>query len=199
MLIVLDGHSTLPDGSTYPLTIGKLALGAPEFNQSWLHFPPNPRWNGTFITSNMFGDGRAPSNSYGMHIGSAAFGIPGSLMIGGYDQSRVLSPVSSQPYAIDSLPIDLLDIGIGVADGESPFNFTSQGPSRSSCIWELVNSGLDARNSRRHNTLSFPASKHLRCHHRKSSRDFPIQIWTLLLGHSRSTIQDNRLLPRLRI
>lgn len=61
-----------------------------------------------------------------MHIGSAAFGIPGSLTIGGYDQSRVLGPVLSQPYAIDSLPIDLLDIGIGVADGELPFNFTSQ-------------------------------------------------------------------------
>lgn len=56
MLVVLDGHSTLPDGSTYPLTIGKLVLGAPEFNQSWLHFPSNPRWNGTFITSNMFAE-----------------------------------------------------------------------------------------------------------------------------------------------
>lgn len=127
MLVISDGHETLPDGSTYPLTIGKLALGAPEFNQSWNYFPPNPRWNGTFITSSMFGEGRTPSNSYGMHIGSAAFGIPGSLTIGGYDQSRVLGPVSSQPYAIDHLPIDLLDIGIGVEAGASPFNFSSQG------------------------------------------------------------------------
>lgn len=126
MLVILDGHSTLPDGSTYPLTIGKLSLGAPEFNQSWNYFPPDPRWNGTFITSSMFAEGRTPSNSYGMHIGSAALKIPGSLTMGGYDQSRVLGPVSSQPYAIDHLPIDLLDIGIGVADGESPFNFTSQ-------------------------------------------------------------------------
>ncbi|ELR02107.1 hypothetical protein GMDG_05267 [Pseudogymnoascus destructans 20631-21] len=140
MLVVSDGHETLPDGSTYPLTIGKLALGAPEFNQSWNHFPPNPRWNGTFITSSMFGEGRTPSNSYGMHIGSAAFGIPGSLTIGGYDQSRVLSPVSSQPYAIDHLPIDLLDIGIGVEDGASPFDFSSQ-----ACLLASGNSSI--RNS----------------------------------------------------
>ncbi|OBT77689.1 hypothetical protein VF21_03724 [Pseudogymnoascus sp. 05NY08] len=126
MLVVSNGHETLPDGSTYPLTIGKLALGAPNFNQTWDHFPPNPRWNGTFITSSMFGEGRTPSNSYGMHIGSPAFGIPGSLTIGGYDQSRVLGLVSSQPYAIDHLPIDLLDIGIGVEVGASPFNFSSQ-------------------------------------------------------------------------
>ncbi|KFY16972.1 hypothetical protein V492_00981 [Pseudogymnoascus sp. VKM F-4246] len=126
MLVVSNGHGTLPDGSTYPLTIGKLALGAPEFNQSWAYFPPDPRWNGTFITSSMFGEGRTPSNSYGMHIGSAAFGIPGSLTIGGYDQSRVLGPVSSQPYSIDHLPIDLIDIGIGVGGGASPFDFSSQ-------------------------------------------------------------------------
>ncbi|KAF4627049.1 hypothetical protein G7Y89_g11108 [Cudoniella acicularis] len=61
-----------------------------------------------------------------MHIGSAAMGIPGSLNIGGFDQSRAMGPVSSQVYSIDHLPIDLLDIGIGVAEGASPFNFTSQ-------------------------------------------------------------------------
>jgi hypothetical protein len=61
-----------------------------------------------------------------MHIGSAAMGIPGSLNIGGFDQSRALGPVSSQAYTLDHLPIDLLDIGIGVAEGASPFNFTAQ-------------------------------------------------------------------------
>ena len=73
----------------------------------------------------MLRQGSTQSNSYGMHVGSAKMNIPGSLMIGGFDQSRVLGPVSSQAYAIDHLPIDLLDIGIGVAVGDSPFPKTS--------------------------------------------------------------------------
>lgn len=126
LLLITAAHETLPDGTTYPSQIGKLALGAPEFNQSWLHFPPNPRWNGTLLPSALFKQGLSPSNSYGMHIGSAAKGISGSLTFGGFDQSQVIGPVSSQVYNIDHLPIDLLDIGFGVAEGASPFNFTSQ-------------------------------------------------------------------------
>jgi hypothetical protein len=126
MLVISAANEELPDGTTYPVQIGKLGLGAPNFNQTWLHFPPNPRWNGTLLPSALFEQGMAPSNSYAMHIGSAAMGIPGSLNIGGFDQSRAIGPVSSQVYNIDHLPIDLLDIGIGVAEGASPFNFTSQ-------------------------------------------------------------------------
>ncbi|KAF8850424.1 hypothetical protein BDZ45DRAFT_193940 [Acephala macrosclerotiorum] len=126
MLVVSEAYETLPDGTTYPMQIGHLSLGAPEFNESWLHFPPNPRWNGTLLPSALFEQGNTPSNSYGLHIGSEALGIPGSLNIGGFDPSRALGPVSSQVYAINRLPIDLLDIGIGVTEGASPFNFTSQ-------------------------------------------------------------------------
>jgi hypothetical protein len=126
LLVISAANEKLPDGTTYPVQIGKLGLGAPNFNQTWNHFPPNPNWNGTLLPSALFEQGLAPSDSYGMHIGSAAMGIPGSLNIGGFDQSRALEPVSSQAYVIDHLPIDLLDIGIGVAEGASPFNFTSQ-------------------------------------------------------------------------
>ncbi|RDL33239.1 uncharacterized protein BP5553_08678 [Venustampulla echinocandica] len=42
------------------------------------------------------------------------------------DQSRVVGTVTYQPLGQNWLPIDLLDIGIGVAVGESPFNFTSK-------------------------------------------------------------------------
>ena len=125
MLVISGANERLPDGTAYPVQIGKLGLGAPSANQSWLHFPPNPRWNGTLLTSALFEQGLAPSNSYGMHIGSAAMGIPGSLNIGGFDQTRAMGPVSNQDYNIDHLPIDLLDIGIGVAEGASPFNVTS--------------------------------------------------------------------------
>lgn len=126
MLVVSEAYETLPDGTTYLMQIGHLSLGAPEFNESWLHFPPNPRWNGTILPSALFEQGNAPPSSYGLHIGSEALGISGSLNIGGFDASRALEPVSSQVYAIDRLPIDLLDIGIGVAEGASPFNFTSK-------------------------------------------------------------------------
>ena len=127
MLVVSAAHETLPDGTTYPPQVGKLGLGAPEFNQSWLHFPPNPRWNGTLLPSSMFAQGLTTSISYGMHIGSPALGITGSLTIGGYDQSRALGVISSQAYSIDHLPIDLLDIGLGVAEGHTPlpFNYKS--------------------------------------------------------------------------
>lgn len=126
LLVITSAHETLPDGTTYPAQIGKLSLGAPNANQSWRHFPPSPHWNGTLLSSALFEKGVSPSNSYGMHIGSASMGIPGSLNFGGFDQSRAIGPVSSQAYNIDHLPIDLLDIGIGVAEGASPFNFTSR-------------------------------------------------------------------------
>lgn len=126
LLVISSAYETLPDGTTYPVQIGKLGLGAPEFNQSWNFFPPNPRWNGTQLSSAIYSAGRTSSISYGMHVGSVALGIPGSLSMGGYDSSRVLGPVSSQAYIIDHLPIDLLDIGIGVAEGGSPFDFDSK-------------------------------------------------------------------------
>ena len=123
LLVITDGYSTLPDGTEYGPTIGALALGGPNFNETW-DLPPYG-WNGTLLTSSLFAQGHAPSNSYGMHIGSTTVGIPGSLNIGGYDKTRVLEPVSSQPYELNVLPIDLLDISIGVAVGQSPFNFSS--------------------------------------------------------------------------
>ncbi|KAJ5617255.1 hypothetical protein N7537_002369 [Penicillium hordei] len=65
-----------------------------------------------------------------MHIGSVEPDIPGSLMLGGYDQSRVLDQVSSQQVDatnhLGNLMIYLKDIGIGVATGGSPFGFENR-------------------------------------------------------------------------
>lgn len=126
MLAISRAEQTLPDGSKYPLTIGKLALGAPEKNQSWQDGPTKPRFNGTLLTSAVFDQERTQSNSYSLHVGSPSMNLPGSLVLGGYHKERVLGSVSYQPYALDSLPIDLLDISIGVAEGSSPFNFTKK-------------------------------------------------------------------------
>lgn len=123
-MIVFDrAQSTLPDGTKYPPTIGKLALGSPNWNQTWNHAPVG-QFNGTLLTSALVDQGRSPSNSYSMHVGSPTKGIPPSLVMGGYHKDRALGSVSIQPYAFDSLPIDLLDIEIGVGVGASPFTFT---------------------------------------------------------------------------
>ncbi|KAI4151203.1 MAG: hypothetical protein L6R39_002085 [Caloplaca ligustica] len=52
--------------------------------------------------------------------------IPLSLWFGGYDRSRILGPVSSQPYTRFDFLMDLLDIGIGVDNGASPFEFSER-------------------------------------------------------------------------
>lgn len=57
-----------------------------------------------------------------MHIGSATLGIPGSGVLGGYDKSRVLGDVSAQPFTNTKLPINLLDISLGVESGGSPWS-----------------------------------------------------------------------------
>jgi len=126
MFVLFEAYFFLPDGSIYPMEVGNLALGAPDFNQTWAQGDGLPNINGTFLPSGLYATGEAESNSWGLHIGSVALGIPGSLYIGGYDQTRVLEPVSVQTYGIDNLPIDLLDISIGVAEGQSPFTFTSK-------------------------------------------------------------------------
>lgn len=126
LITVSAGWQTYPGGHRYPLQVGTLSLGAPEMNQT---FGNDIKINATFITSYLYNQGGAqsiPSYSYGLHIGSAALGIPGSLFLGGYDQNRVLGEVSAQPFSSGSFPIQLLDIGIGVADGGSPWDYSDK-------------------------------------------------------------------------
>ncbi|KAI4721240.1 hypothetical protein E4T48_02372 [Aureobasidium sp. EXF-10727] len=63
-----------------------------------------------------------PSYSYGLHIGSAALNYPGSLLLGGYDKARVIGPYTTY----GSQNPTLLDIGIGVETGGSPFSFQNK-------------------------------------------------------------------------
>jgi hypothetical protein len=125
MIQISDAHDTLPDGTQYPITIGKMGLGGQNINQTWPELNA-PNTNGTFITGSLYEKGEVQSNSFGMHIGSVTAGIPGSLYIGGYDQSRIVGPVTAQRYGAFFLPIDLLDIGFDVAEGQFPFNFQAK-------------------------------------------------------------------------
>lgn len=124
MFVISEGHTTLPNGTEYPLEIGHLSMGSDDPYQSWQN--GSGRFYGNMLASHFWNSGATASYSYGLHIGSPTVGLSGSLYIGGYDQSRVVGTVTYQPVGQSWLPIDLLDIGIGVAIGESPFNFTSK-------------------------------------------------------------------------
>lgn len=118
---VLEGYQTYPGGKNYPLEVGVLSLGCPYINQTFTRDAPLPPINATFANSYLYDKGKIPSYSYGMHIGSASFGISGSLKLGGYDQGRVFGDVSAQPVDSGKFPIELIDIYIGVAKGGSPW------------------------------------------------------------------------------
>lgn len=113
-------YMTYPDGSQYPPQLGFLALG-PRVNQSFNSI------NASLIPGAVMEQGRINSNSYGMHVGSAALKLPLSLWLGGYDALRLSGPVSTQQVNEQyQLEIDLYDIGIGVESGGSPFPYTSR-------------------------------------------------------------------------
>jgi hypothetical protein len=115
--------TSLPGGLKYPLQIGSLAFGAQSINRTFGRGPGLPDIGGTLLVNQLFVQGIVPSRSFTLHIGSPSLAIPPSLYVGEYDQNRVLGQVTTQPYDLFDFPIDMLDIGIGVAVGESPFQF----------------------------------------------------------------------------
>lgn len=126
---IYDGYQTYPNGQNYPLEVGTLSFGAPVLTHIWGYT--------MMMTSSYLytsgGSHQTPSYSWGMHIGSAALGIPGSAILGGYDKNRIVGEVSAQPFTSFSstnpggdLIIGLLDIGVGVAVGGSPWSFNEK-------------------------------------------------------------------------
>ncbi|KAL5381629.1 hypothetical protein DPSP01_007077 [Paraphaeosphaeria sporulosa] len=114
-----------PSGRIGGVTLGALALGADSPNQFFSlddHIQGNGINTSTF-SGGLYLKGDIPSYSFGLHIGSAAFNYPGSLVFGGYNKGRVIDPVTSFQ---DVNTVDLLDIGIGVEDGKSPFSFANK-------------------------------------------------------------------------
>lgn len=78
----------------------------------------------------------------GLHMGSASLNQPGSLVLGGYEQNRVLGNIGTfdlsrsstsgpQAFILD----DILDVDIGV----SPFN-----ESNSISVWHGINDDFGA-------------------------------------------------------
>lgn len=147
-IAIEQGYQTYPSGNLYPLEAGLLALGASNINQTFTE-DYGPPVNGTFVTSWLYEHGVTPSYSYGMHIGSPMFKIPGSLYLGGYDKNRVIGDITTQPIDSGELPIELLDIGIGVANGGSIWgasNITGLMAKSNSSLSPGMNVAIDATN-----------------------------------------------------
>ncbi|PQE25164.1 Peptidase aspartic protein [Rutstroemia sp. NJR-2017a BVV2] len=119
LLVIESAHQPLANGSKYVPEIGTLALGSPDSNQSF----SDTNLTGQYLSSALYSQGKIPSNSFGLHIGSAALNIPGSLVLGGYDESRVLEPIITQTSSNGTFPLSLVDLSIVVSEGYSPFSF----------------------------------------------------------------------------
>jgi len=109
--------------NTTAMEVGYLALGAGDENggsatQNFGTTNSIVTWNlpGYFWYHNI-----TPSFSHTLQVGSAALQYPISLIFGGYDQGRMIGASTT----FNGSP-SLLDIGIGVQTGGSPFNFTSK-------------------------------------------------------------------------
>ncbi|KAH0027209.1 hypothetical protein KCU78_g4049, partial [Aureobasidium melanogenum] len=120
---------TYPNGVTAFPQLGLLALYSgpnnKDVNQTFPESATNNSAGSAMVqipAGYLFSQNIIPSYSYGLHIGAAALNYTGSLYLGGYDKARVIGP-----YTIlgSKLPT-LLDIGIGVETGGSPFSFQNK-------------------------------------------------------------------------
>jgi hypothetical protein len=94
-------------------------LGAPDDKQIFTAEPPVVA---NILLPDLRNRSYIPSKSWGLHVGSVPFKIPGSLCFGGYDEARVLD----SPGASDDPFFQLIDVFIGVQEGGSPFSNGTQ-------------------------------------------------------------------------
>ncbi|KAK4183964.1 aspartic peptidase domain-containing protein [Podospora australis] len=106
----------LRDGRTYSPEVGIFGLGRPGD----LGLP------GQSVLAQMKSAGAITSSSFGLHIGSVPLEQPGSLILGGYDGSRVIGSVGVFEMRTGMPLIYLLDIFIGVEGGSWPASDSSR-------------------------------------------------------------------------
>lgn len=129
------GNITHFDGQVSGMILGTLALGGDQTTQV---FSTSDEVAGKDLSFNLFNgwlfdNGTLASYSFTLHIGSAAYEYPGSLVFGGYNRGRAIGPycawragpkIEGKDGPWDN--VELQDIGIGVEDGDSPFDFQSK-------------------------------------------------------------------------
>lgn len=122
-ITILDPCSiSLPDGRTYDSSAGNLGLGGVSDTED--KFDPNSD-NAILVQLKKSND--IGSVSFGFHFGSALFNQPGSIVLGGYEQNRVIGPVGLLDFHRHFPWIFLEDVTLGVEVGASPFKNASVG------------------------------------------------------------------------
>ncbi|KAL9130479.1 MAG: hypothetical protein Q9217_001351 [Psora testacea] len=114
----------LPGGIPYDTQVGLLTLGGPgkgimergPFHAKSHNFP-----------SYLAQQNVTPTNSFGLHYGSASLKLNGSLIWGGYDRKRLIGPVGSWGLRDNKMQVPMIDIAIGVEQGRSPFDENAYG------------------------------------------------------------------------
>lgn len=131
MKAVLSWKVSFPNGRNYTPPAGNLGLGPTT---------DNDRNRDPSILEKMKENGTITSMFCGLHVGSAAFGQRGSMMLGGYEQNRVLGEVGTFDMYLDSIAgvggprAFLLDVILDVELGISPFI-----SSGSISLWHAIN------------------------------------------------------------
>ena len=110
-MIVLDRWDiSFPNGRNYSAQAGVLGMGQAPDNLT------NPS-----LLKQMKVAGIITSMFCGLHIGSAPFKQHGSMILGGYDQSRVLQEVGTFSLGPVGPLVSINDVFLGVESGLSPF------------------------------------------------------------------------------
>ena len=113
---------SLPDGTSYSTEVGTLSLGSPGDGYRTL----SSGKLGTTFPGELSYYNITASNSFGLHYGSVANNQTGSLVFGGFDQSRIVGDVGAYDLGSDNgMLASLLDVQIGVENGSSPFSADS--------------------------------------------------------------------------
>lgn len=111
----------LPDGTYYSAQVGTLSLGVPATGVQIF----SPTVTGQTLPGFEYAHNAIASDSWGLHYGSVSLNQEGSLVLGGYDQSRVLGEVGAFDLTAEAaghkMIANLLDVQIGVETGSSPF------------------------------------------------------------------------------
>ncbi|KAI1204378.1 uncharacterized protein F4807DRAFT_472060 [Annulohypoxylon truncatum] len=135
LVLLSDTQYQYPNGNKCPIFAGCLSFGAaPDMvNQT---FQVNAGTsagavNVSLLAGTLYEEKSIDSQTFGMHIGSAApQQVPGSLWFGGYDRNRAVNDMLAIPIADPYLVFTdapLVDISINVVKGGSPFPWSSKG------------------------------------------------------------------------
>ncbi|KAM0715215.1 hypothetical protein Q7P37_009680 [Cladosporium fusiforme] len=123
MAISKDWHINVGESHQYTRSVGLFSLNGTLDNFTYAQSRDDVVTANTAL-QRAYDDGNIPSLSYGLHIGSAEPNVTGSLVLGGYDKSRILSDAI---VAGNDNNFRLTDIALNVTSGGSGFINSSSG------------------------------------------------------------------------